>query len=82
MNSRIEVKVKVTLRLTVCQSVSLGFEPHMGLMTRYLLLFDSYGPVFVGCPLCLLYMLLSLASAVFLGSESLRTRDHILLSQI
>jgi hypothetical protein len=29
-----------------------------------------------------LYMLLALASAVFLGSESLETRDHILLSQI
>jgi hypothetical protein len=27
-------------------------------------------------------MLLALASAVFLGSESLVTRDHILLSQI
>jgi hypothetical protein len=33
------VKVKVTLRLTVGQSVSLGVEPHLGLMTRYLLLF-------------------------------------------
>jgi hypothetical protein len=31
---------------------------------------------------CLLYMLLVLASVVFLGSESLETRDHILLSQI
>jgi hypothetical protein len=31
---------------------------------------------------CLLYMLLSLASAVFLGSEPLGTRNHILLSQI
>jgi hypothetical protein len=31
---------------------------------------------------CLLYMLLTLASVVFLGSESLGTRDHILLSQI
>jgi hypothetical protein len=31
---------------------------------------------------CLLYMLLVLKSAVFLGSESLGTRDHILLSQI
>jgi hypothetical protein len=30
---------------------------------------------------CLLYMLLALASAVFLGSESLGPRDHILLSQ-
>jgi hypothetical protein len=41
-----KVKVKVTLRLTVGQSVSL-----LGLMTRYLLLFDSYGLVFVGRPL-------------------------------
>jgi hypothetical protein len=32
------LKVKVTLRLTVSQSVNLGFEPHLGLMTRYLLL--------------------------------------------
>jgi hypothetical protein len=47
-----QVKVKVTLGLTVSQSVSLGVEPHLGLMTRYLVLFDSYGLVFfVGCPL-------------------------------
>jgi hypothetical protein len=44
-------KVKVTLRLTVSQSVSLGVELHIGLMTRYLLLFDSYRLVFVGRPL-------------------------------
>jgi hypothetical protein len=31
---------------------------------------------------CLLYMLLTLASVVFLGSESLGTYDHILLPQI
>jgi hypothetical protein len=46
------LKVEVTLRLTasqsVSQSVSLRVEPHLGLMTRYLLLFDSYGLVFVG----------------------------------
>jgi hypothetical protein len=30
------VKVKVTLRLTVSQSVSLGIEPHLGIVTRYL----------------------------------------------
>jgi hypothetical protein len=41
-----KVKVKVTLRLTVRQSVSLGVEPHLELMTRYLVLFDSYGLVF------------------------------------
>jgi hypothetical protein len=45
------VKVKVTLRLTVSQSVSLGVEPHLGPMTRYLLLCDSYGLVLVGRPL-------------------------------
>jgi hypothetical protein len=36
--SYIPREVKVTLRLTVNQSVSLGVEPHLGLMTRYLLL--------------------------------------------
>jgi hypothetical protein len=45
--------VKVTLRLTVSQSVSLGVEPHLGLMTRYLLLFDSY------CVVLSLYNILS-----------------------
>jgi hypothetical protein len=40
-------QVKVTLRLTV----SLGVEHHLGLMTRYLLLYDSHGLVFVGRPL-------------------------------
>jgi hypothetical protein len=34
-----QVKVKATLRLTVSQSVSLGVDPHLGLMTRCLLLF-------------------------------------------
>jgi hypothetical protein len=42
------VRVKVTLRLTVSQSFSLGVVPHLGLMIRYLILFDSYGLVFVG----------------------------------
>jgi hypothetical protein len=84
-----KVKVKVTLRLTVCQSVCLGVEPHLELMTRYLAiavwLLRSF---FCGAPsltrgrVCLLYMLLSLPKAVFLGSESFDTRDHILLSQI
>jgi hypothetical protein len=49
------------------QSVSLGVEPHLGLMTRYLLLLNSYGLAFCGAPcltrgrVCLLYMLLALA---------------------
>jgi hypothetical protein len=80
-----EEEEEVTLRLTVSQSVSLGVEPHLGLMIRYLLLFDSYGLVFCGVlsltrgRVCHLYKLLALASAVFVGS--LGTREHILLSQ-
>jgi hypothetical protein len=42
------VKAKVKLRLSVSQSVSLGVESHLGLMTRYLLLFDSYGLASMG----------------------------------
>jgi hypothetical protein len=43
----LSVKVKVTLRLTVSQSISFGVEPHLGLMTRYILLFERYCLVFV-----------------------------------
>jgi hypothetical protein len=58
----LKVKVKVTLRLTVGQTVSLGVEPYLGLMTRYLFLFEIYGLVFCGAPsltrgrVCLLYV--------------------------
>jgi hypothetical protein len=44
-------QVKVTLRLTFSRSISRGVEPHLGPMPRYLLLFDTYGLVFVGHPL-------------------------------
>jgi hypothetical protein len=47
----LKVKVKVTLRLTVSQSVSLGIEPHLGPMTRYLFLSGTYVLVSVGRPL-------------------------------
>jgi hypothetical protein len=43
-----EVEVEVTLRLTASQSVSLGVEPHLGLMTRYLLLFCQLRSCFFG----------------------------------
>jgi hypothetical protein len=46
-----EVEFEDTLRLTVSESVSLGVKPHLGLMTRFLIPFDSYGLVFVGRPL-------------------------------
>jgi hypothetical protein len=72
----------------VSQSVSLGVEPYLGLMTRYLLLFDSYDLVFVGRPLwwedrsvfCI-FCWLSRAQ-YFSSHESLGTRDHILLPQV
>jgi hypothetical protein len=77
------------LRLTVSQSVSLGVEPHLGLMTRYLAITNwQLRSCFCGAPsltrgrVCLLYMLLGLPKAVFPGSDFLGTRDHILLSQM
>jgi hypothetical protein len=69
------IQVKVTLRLTVSQSVSLSVEPHLGLMVRYLLQSDR--SCFCGAPsltrgrVCLLYMLLVFASAVFLRPSPL-----------
>jgi hypothetical protein len=35
-------QAKVTLQLTVGESVSLDVEPHLELVTGYLLLFDNY----------------------------------------
>jgi hypothetical protein len=73
-------KVKVTLRLTASQSVSLH--------DQIVITVWQLRSCFCGAPsltrgrVCLLYMLLALASAVFLGSEFLGTCDHILLYQI
>jgi hypothetical protein len=43
--SEVSVRVRVILRLTVSQSVCLGVEPLLGLMTRYLFFIESYSPV-------------------------------------
>jgi hypothetical protein len=48
---RVRVRVRVTLQLTVSQSVRLGDEPRLGLKTRYLFLYESYCPVYMGRPL-------------------------------
>jgi hypothetical protein len=86
---KVKVKVKLTLWLMVSQSVSLGVKPHLGSWPdMYYCL--TVMVLFCGAPsltrwwVCLLYtyMLLALASIVFLGSKSLGTCDHILLSQI
>jgi hypothetical protein len=75
---------------TDCQSISKSWcGAHLGLMNRYVFITVwQLRSWFCGAPsltrgrVCLLYMLLALASVVFLGSESLWTRDHIILSQI
>jgi hypothetical protein len=66
--SELKVKVKVTLRLTVSQSVSLGVEPHLGLMTRDLLVWQlrawfCEAPSLTRGRVCLLYVLLALTSS-------------------
>jgi hypothetical protein len=72
---------------SVSKSVSRCVEPHLRLMTRYFLLFDSYGHFFVGRPLwredalSFVYAAGPCQRSLF-RPESLGTRDHILLSQI
>jgi hypothetical protein len=71
-------------------SVSWNKTPICGLRPDfyYCLTVWQLRSCFCGAPsltrgwVCLLYMLLVLASAVCLGSESLETRNHILLSQV
>jgi hypothetical protein len=42
----VKVKVKVTVRLTVSQSVCLGVEPNYGTFDQRFFFFESYGLVF------------------------------------
>jgi hypothetical protein len=73
-------------RRSVGQSVLVS-STHLGPTTRFLLV-RQLRVCWCGAPsltrerVCRLQLLLVLASAVILGSESRRTRDHILLSQI
>jgi hypothetical protein len=85
----LQLKVKVTLRLAVGQSVSKSWcrapsGAHGQIFITVWQLRSCFcgGPYLTRGEVCLLYMLLILVSAVFLGSESLGTRDHIVLSQI
>jgi hypothetical protein len=72
-------QVKVTLQLTVSQSVSLGVEPQIVIIFWQLRFWYCGAPSLTRGRVCLFYMLLALARVVFLGSESLGTRDHVLL---
>jgi hypothetical protein len=76
-----------SLSYITTDSQSVGLSCLWGLTTRFLLLSGSFGFLMWDTlsderTVCRLQLLLALASAVILGSESRGTRDHILISQI
>jgi hypothetical protein len=85
------VKVKVTLRPTISRTVRLDVRHPPGshdqdfilleIFFRQLLVFYFVAPYLTRGRVCNLLLLLALASAVPLASDSRRTQDHILLSQ-
>jgi hypothetical protein len=89
LDNQFKVKVKVTLwdSQSVSQKI-FAMNPTWGLWPYIYYFLIVTILCFCGAPsltrgrVCLLYMLLALANAVFLGFESLGTHDHILLSQI
>jgi hypothetical protein len=87
-NESPERVLSLLLRPTFRRPVCLGIKHPSG---TYDQIFITVGHLRVYCcgtlsltrgRVCRLQLLLAIASAVILGSESLRTRDHILLSQI
>jgi hypothetical protein len=83
------IQVKVSHIVTEGQSISKswcwapsGAHDHIFITVWQLRSCLCGAPSLTRWRVCLLFMLLALVSVVVLGSESLGTRDHILLSQI
>jgi hypothetical protein len=89
-NIIVKIKVKVILRSTVSRPVGLGVRHPSGTRDQFFFLLEIFfrqlrvcyfvAPSLTRARVCNLLLLLALASAVPLGSESRETQDHILLS--
>jgi hypothetical protein len=83
----LSLSLSLLLRPTVSRPVCLGIKHPFGAYDQILITVRQLRSCWCGFSLtrgrvCRLQLLLALASAVILGSESLGTRDYILLSQI
>jgi hypothetical protein len=82
------LSLSLMLRPTVSRPVYLGIKHPSGTYDQIFITVGKLRVCWCGAlsltrgRVCLLRLLLALASAVILGSEPLGTRDHILLSQI
>jgi hypothetical protein len=85
---KIEVKIEVMLRPTVSRSVMSCVKPQSGVQDQIFITARHLRVCWCGTPslsrgrVCRLQLLLAVASAVILRSESRGTHSHILVSQV